>query len=95
MNNQVQITFDLKPPRSADSSVIPTHQTYAFPLATASENALQSSGFYESLQSAISNAKERTGGDLTKYRDLAGDAEKAKGSAIKPASDDEEEEIED
>lgn len=96
MSKNIQVTFELKPPRSADSSeAIPTHQTYAFPLAATSENTLRSSEFYESLRSAISNAKERTGEDLTKYRDLAGDAEKAKGSAIKPASDDEEEEIED
>lgn len=92
MTKGIQVTFELKPPRGADSSEpIPTHQTYAFPLTTTSERGLRSSEFYESLRSAILSAKERTGEDLTKYRDLAGDAEKAKGLAIKPVSDDEEE----
>ncbi|KAF8596099.1 hypothetical protein BDV93DRAFT_611069 [Ceratobasidium sp. AG-I] len=95
MAQQIQVIFELKPPRIADSAeTIPAHQAYAFPLTAASENVLRSSEFYGSLRSAISSAKERTGEDLTKYRDLAGDAEKAKGSAIKPASDDEEVEVE-
>ena len=95
MSQKIQVTFELKPPRAADSAeTIPSHQAYAFPLATASKGVLRSSEFYESLRFAILSAKERTGADLTKYRDLVGDAEKTKGLAIKPTSDDEEEDTE-
>ncbi|KAG9118426.1 hypothetical protein FRC07_007073, partial [Ceratobasidium sp. 392] len=92
MSKHLEITFDLNPPQlSSPSEAIPPHQTYTFPVTA---SAPRSSDYYASLRHAIAAAREETGKDLTKYRDLAADAEKAKGLAAKPASDDEEDEAE-
>ncbi|KAG8695420.1 hypothetical protein FRC09_009162 [Ceratobasidium sp. 395] len=92
MTRHLEVTFDLKPPQLASpSEVIPSHQTYTFPVTAA---APRSSDYYASLRHTIAAAKEEIGRDLTKYRDLAADGEKAKGLAVKPASDDEEDEAE-
>ncbi|KAG8698082.1 hypothetical protein FRC08_006143 [Ceratobasidium sp. 394] len=89
MSKPIEVAFDLSPPPLASSNeVIPSHQTYTFPVTA---SAPRSSDYYASLRHAIAAAKEQTGTDLTKYRDLAADAEKAKGLAAKPASDDEDE----
>jgi hypothetical protein len=91
MSKGIQITFELNPP---PESSVPPLQSYEFPLATDSQEALNSAGYYQSLRDAIASAKARTGQDLTTYRDMAADYEKHKAPAVKPSSDDEEEEAE-
>ncbi|KAL5632199.1 hypothetical protein ACGC1H_000263 [Rhizoctonia solani] len=91
MGKQIEITFEINPP---NESLIPSRQNYEFPLATDSEGSSNSSGFYKSLRDALSEAKAQTGEDLTKYRDMAADSEKHKVPAVKPSSDDEDEETE-
>ncbi|QRV93161.1 hypothetical protein RhiJN_21179 [Ceratobasidium sp. AG-Ba] len=92
MSKYIEVAFDLSPPQLANSSEgIPAHQTYTFSVAP---SAPRSSDYYASLRNAIADAREKTGKDLTKYRDLAADAEKSKGAVAKPSSDDEDEEPE-
>ncbi|GAB1528214.1 hypothetical protein RhiTH_011406 [Rhizoctonia solani] len=87
----IEITFEFNsPPQSS----IPPRQSYEFLIATDSQVLSNSSDYYKSLRGALSQAKARTGEDLTKYRDLAAEFEKHKIVEVKTSSDDEDEDTE-
>jgi hypothetical protein len=94
----ITITYELNPPpgSSLPPSGLSSSATHDFDIRSAS--SADAKGYYDSLRSAIAQAKAKLGGELTEWRDAVGKTEvtkeKKKSKAAEEDDDDEEDDRE-
>jgi hypothetical protein len=94
----LSVSYSLQPPSAttAPPNLSPA-MTHDFSLPVKSSESKAETGseaHYEALRDAIAQAKDVTGGELTKWRDAVGDSEKEKAGGKVAVDEEADEEIE-
>ena len=93
MSHNLTITYELNPPAHTPSEGLARSRTLSFPVTNSTTGAPYGK-YYDTLRTAIAQAKDAVGDDLTLWRDAVGNREQSKEPLKSKAADEEEEEEE-
>ena len=92
MSRNIAITYDLNPPQGVNVDGIARSRTLSLPVSQAAEGENANKRYYDGLRTAIAQAKDSVGEELTAWRDAVGTLEQAKEPKISMTEEDEEDE---
>ncbi len=90
MSRNVTITYELNLPKEVEADGLARNRTLSLPLPQAAGERSGNKQYYDSLRTAILQAKDEIGEELTTWRDAVGNIEQAKEPKVARAEEDEE-----
>ncbi|EPQ60087.1 hypothetical protein GLOTRDRAFT_13446, partial [Gloeophyllum trabeum ATCC 11539] len=87
MSRSITIAYHLHPPEGVAGEGLSSTKTQEFPVSGGDQKE-----YYESLRSAINEAKSKLGEELTAWRDAVGNKEQGKEKTVPMKSEDDEDE---
>ncbi|KZT27518.1 hypothetical protein NEOLEDRAFT_1130487 [Neolentinus lepideus HHB14362 ss-1] len=89
MSRTIAITYDLHLHEGVTTKALSANKTHEFPVSSG-----EGKDYYNSLQTAVNEAKAKLGEELTAWRDIVGDKEQGKEKNVPMKNDDDDDDEE-
>lgn len=94
MSRNITVTYDLNPPQGVSMDSIARNRTLSLPVSQVANGERANKRYYDGLRTAIAQAKDTVGEELTAWRDAVGNLEQTKEPKVSKTEDEEDEEAE-
>lgn len=78
MSRSITVTYELNPPPQTTFDGLSRNRILTFPAPNIASGKGENSKYYDNLRTAVAQAKDAVGEDLTAWRDAVGNLEQAK-----------------